>query len=90
MNKPLIYVDSDLAISCLMRSLNTAGLSRHADRLLGLTVSNPESARHAQQLIAGFPSTATTEKAKRGALEILSFATLPQASANIQAPIDLY
>jgi hypothetical protein len=88
--KPLIYLDTDLAISCFMRSLYAAGLSDKAELLLGLTVSNPDSARHAQRLVAGLPKTAMTEKAQRGALEMLEFAAAYQPKTpSVQAPIDL-
>ena len=91
MNKPLMYLDSDLAISCLMRSLCLAGLNQQAELLLGLTVSNPDSAHYAKRVIAGLPTTIMTEKAKRGALEMLSFASLPtMGMADVQAPIDLH
>lgn len=89
MNKPLVYLDADLAISCFMRSLCAAGLVKQAEPLLGLTVSNSDDAHHARRIVDRLPSTATTEKTKRGALEMLSFASTQQmAASSIQAPID--
>ena len=87
--KPLMYLDSDTAISCLMRSLCTAGFGQQAEQLLGLTISNPDGVRHAQQIIAGLPTSAMIEKAKRGALEMLGFASNMTKAAAVQAPIDL-
>jgi len=90
MKKPLVYLDTDLAISCLMRSLCMAGFCKQAELLLGLTVSSPDSARHAQRIVAGLPSTAMTEVAQRGALQMLGLAsTNPTKTAVVQAPIDL-
>lgn len=89
MNKPLMYLDSDLAISCLMNSLSSAGYVKQAEQLLGLSVSNPDSARHAQRIISGLPMPASTEKVRKGVLEMLSFATTPALKmAVVQAPID--
>lgn len=89
MFKSIIYLDADTAISCLMRSLCSVGLCKQADQLLGLTISSPDGVRHAQRVIAGLPMNVTTEKARRGALEMLSFAsTQPLKMAVVQAPID--
>lgn len=89
MDKPLVYVDSDLAISCLMRSLSLAGLNKQAELLRGLTISSQDSALHAQRLIAGLPRTAATARVQRGALEMLAFAGMHAAqTAFVQAPID--
>jgi hypothetical protein len=89
MNKPLMYLDSDLAISCLMKSLCSAGYIKQAEQLLGLTVSNPDSARHARRIVAGLSMPASTEKTRRGVLEMLSFASTPtMRTAVVQTPID--
>lgn len=90
MDKPLVYADSDLAISCLMRSLCLAGLSRQAELLRGLTISSPDTARYAQKLVADLPHTAATDRARRGALEMLAFAAFGPAKATlVQTPIDI-
>lgn len=90
MNKPLIYVDSDTAISCLRRSLFMAGFCDQAELLLGLTISSPDSARHARHVVAGLPKTSVTEEAQRMALEMLSFASRATTRTTfVQAPIDL-
>lgn len=89
MEKPLIYLDSDFAISCLARSLRTAGLCEQAEQLHGITVSNADSARYAHRLIVALPPTALIEEDRRGALEMLSFAVQGSMMAPVQAPIEL-
>lgn len=90
MNKPLVYLDTDFAISCLMHTLCSAGFSEKAEQLRGLTVSSPDSARHAHRVVAGLPKTTVTARAMYGALEMLNFAVLPQQrTAPVQVPIDL-
>jgi hypothetical protein len=90
MEKPLIYLDSDLAILCLARSLRTAGFCAQADQLHGVTVSNVTSARYAHRLITALPPAAPIEEERRGALEMLSFAVRGSTMATpVQAPIEL-
>lgn len=89
MNKPLIYLDSDVAILCLARSLRTAGFCEQAERLGGLTILDPESARYASRLIAELPPTCVIEEERRGALEMLAVAAHAATTMSVQAPIDL-
>lgn len=89
MNKPLIYLDSDFALSCLARSLRAAGLCEQAERLLGITISNPDSARYASRLVEELPPAALLEEDRRGVLEVLAFAMRTPMTAPVQAPIDL-
>lgn len=89
MDKPLIYLDSEFAISCLARSLHTAGFRTQAEQLFGITVSSPDSARYARRLVTALPPAALIEEDRRGALEMLSFAVQGASTAPVQTPIDL-
>lgn len=90
MNKPLIYVDVDLAISCLMRSLRNAGLYEKAESLTGLIVSDTDSLRHAQKVVAAIPKHDRTESARQGTLDLLSCAMFPVPATKVQIPLDLH
>lgn len=89
MHKPLAYIDSDLAIACLVRKMRTVGLTHRTGALQNFTVSDPVSVQYAERLVASLPAASAIEQDRAGVLVVLATAAKTgPTSLFVQVPVD--